>query len=274
MSVGKLVFVRHGQSEWNKSGLFTGWVDVGLTDSGVKEALIAGEKLLETNIKFDIMYSSVLKRAVRTGIIFNSTRFSIQIIGNIILSCLNQEYIPVMKTWRLNERMYGALQGKNKIESVEKYGKEQILIWRRSFDVPPPPIEFDDQYCPIREKHKYGNLSLQEVPRTECLKDVIERVSPFFRETIIPKLKSGLNILVIAHGNSIRAICKYLDEISDQDVTSLEIPTGIPLLYTFEENLKPSRSVNAIPPLSAEFLVDQETLKASQEKVRQQLEKK
>merc|ERR1711998_49222 len=252
---GKLVFVRHGQSEWNESGLFTGWVDVGLTDFGVKEAMAAGEKLLETNIKFDVMYSSVLKRAVRTG--------------NIILSCLNQEYIPVIKTWRLNERMYGNLQGKNKVETVEKYGKKQILIWRRSFDVPPPPIEFNDQYCPLRESHKYCNLSLEEIPRTECLKDVISRVSPFFKDTILPKLKSGLNILIIAHGNSIRAICKYLDEISDPEITSLEIPTGIPLMYTFEKNLKPFKNVNAIPPLSAEFLIDQDTLKASQEKVRQ-----
>lgn len=260
MAVGKLVFVRHGQSEWNESGLFTGWVDVGLTDSGVKEAMLAGEKISETNIKFDIMYSSVLKRAVRTG--------------NIILSCLNQEYIPVLKTWRLNERMYGDLQGKNKIETVEKYGKEQVLIWRRSFDIPPPPIEFNNQYCPLREKHKYGNLTLNEIPRTECLKDVIDRVSPFFKDTILPKLKSGLNILVIAHGNSIRAICKYLDKIDDQDITSLEIPTGIPLMYSFKENLEPFKSINAVYPLSAEFLVDQETLKASQEKVRQQLEKK
>merc|ERR1712070_818192 len=232
----------------------------GLTNLGVKEAIIAGEKLLKTGIKFDMMYSSVLKRAVRTG--------------NIILSCLNQEYIPMVKTWRLNERMYGALQGKNKVETVEKYGKEQILVWRRSFDVPPPPIGLSDQYCPLREKHKYGNLSLEEIPRTECLKDVIERVSPFFKDAILPKLKSGLNILIIAHGNSIRAICKYLDEISNQDITSLEIPTGIPLLYTFDRNLKPFQSINAIPPLSAEFLVDQDTLKASQEKVRQQLEKK
>jgi len=259
MVIGRLVFVRHGQSEWNKDGLFTGWVDVGLTEFGVKEAMIAGNKLLETDIRFDILYSSILKRAVRTG--------------NIILSCLNQEYIPVIKTWRLNERMYGALQGKNKIETVKKYGKEQILIWRRSFNVPPPPVEFDDQYCPLKEKHKYSNLSLKEIPRTECLQDVIDRVSPFFKDTILPKLKSGLNVLIIAHGNSIRAICKYLDEISDQDITSLEIPTGIPLMYTFERNLKPIKSIKAIPPLSAEFLIDQETLRISQEKVRQQLEK-
>merc|ERR1711998_347332 len=148
-------------------------------------------------------------------------------------------------------------------------GKEKVLIWRRSFDVPPPPIDINDKYSPLKEEHKYRDLSLKEIPRTECLKDVIDRVSPFFRDTILPKLKSGLNILIIAHGNSIRAICKYLDEISDEDITSLEIPTGIPLMYNFKENLKPLKSINAIPPLSAEFLVDQDTLKASQEKVRQ-----
>lgn len=260
MTIGKLVFVRHGQSEWNANGFFTGWVDVGLTDFGVNEAMTAGKTLSEKNIKFDIMYSSVLKRAVRTG--------------NIILSCLNQEYIPIMKTWRLNERMYGNLQGKNKVETVEKYGKDQVIIWRRSFDISPPPIEFNNQYCPLRENHKYGNIYLKEIPRTECLKDVIARVSPFFKDTILPKIKSGLNILIIAHGNSIRAICKYLDNISDKDITTLEIPTGIPLLYLFKENLKPYKSVNAILPLNAEFLTDKETLKQSQEKVRKQLEKK
>jgi len=195
--VGTLVFIRHGQSEWNASGQFTGWVDVDLTPKGVEEAQFGAELIGNAGIQFDVMYTSVLKRAIKTG--------------QMVLNGTNQHFIPVRKTWRLNERMYGGLQGLNKVATVAEHGKPQVLIWRRSFNIPPPPIDFNDQYCPLREKHKYCNLSLEEIPRTECLKDVINRVSPFFKDTILPKLTSGLNIIIIAHGNSIRAICKYLD---------------------------------------------------------------
>jgi len=258
--VGKLVFVRHGQSEWNASGRFTGWVDVDLTELGIEEATAGGELLRESGIQFDVMYTSVLKRAIKTG--------------NLVLNIIGQHYIPVVKTWRLNERMYGALQGLNKVQTVEEHGKAQVLIWRRSFDVPPPEISVSNEYWPGHEAHKYGDLPLKNIPKTECLKDVIDRVIPFWEEKIIPDLKAGKNVLVAAHGNSIRAICKYLDNISEADIPGLEIPTGVPLVFDLDENMAPIPNPMAVAPLSGAFLGDPEKIKAAQEKVKNQISKK
>jgi len=255
--VGKLVFIRHGQSEWNKSGQFTGWVDVGLTEQGVKEATFGGECLKKEGIQFDVMYTSVLKRAIRTG--------------NIVLQCIGQEYIPVVKSWRINERMYGGLQGQNKKECVKTHGKEQVLIWRRSFDVPPPEMDVSHEHWPGRERHKYGNVPLKDIPLTECLKDVIERVLPFWFSNIVPDLKAGKNVLVAAHGNSIRAICKYLDNIPEDVIPGLEIPTGIPLVYDLDENLQPIPSPKATKPLTGAFLVSKEELEKAQAAVANQI---
>jgi len=253
---GKLVFARHGQSQWNASGQFTGWVDVGLTKQGLEEATFGGQLLRDSGIKFDVMYTSVLKRAIRTG--------------NVILQECNQEFVPVVKTWRLNERMYGALQGCNKKETVVEHGKEQVHIWRRSFDVPPPEMDVGNQYWPGRERHKYGNVPLKDIPLTECLKDVIARVMPFWEKCIMPDVMAGKNVLVAAHGNSIRAICKYLDQIADDVIPGLEIPTGIPLVYELDKNGRPIKSQNAVAPLSGEFLVSKEKLAEMQEAVRNQ----
>jgi len=253
---GKLVFVRHGQSEWNDAGLFTGWVDVGLTALGIGEATYGGELLNEQGIKFDVMYTSVLKRAIRTG--------------NIVLEQCKQEFVPVIKTWRLNERMYGALQGLNKKETVKEHGKEQVHIWRRSFDVPPPEIDVGNQYWPGHERHKYGNVPLKDIPLTECLKDVIARVMPFWNKYIMADVMAGKNVLVAAHGNSIRAICKYLDKIPDDIIPGLEIPTGIPLVYELSDQGVPIKSENAVAPLSGAFLISKEELAAKQKAVADQ----
>eukprot|EP01083_Nonionella_stella_P071032 190496_1 len=217
-----LVFIRHGQSEWNASNQFTGWVDVGLTELGKKEAMEGAGEIKKAGYQFDIMYTSYLKRAILTG--------------NMVLEGINQLYIPITQSWRLNERMYGALQGLNKAETVEKHGKEQVLIWRRSFDVPPPEIDEKSQYNPANDV-KYSKLNKNDIPKTECLKDVIARAEPFWKSDIEPKLKQGKTILVAAHGNSIRAIVKYLDNIDDKIIPSLEIPTGIPLVYQFDKDL-------------------------------------
>lgn len=254
---GKLVFVRHGQSEWNASGQFTGWVDVGLTELGVEEATFGGQLLKESGIQFDVMYTSVLKRAIRTG--------------NIVLEQIGQEYIPVQKTWRLNERMYGGLQGLNKKKTVEEHGKDQVLIWRRSFDVPPPEIDIGNQYWPGKERHKYGNVPLKDIPLTECLKDVIDRVMPFWESQIMSDVLAGKNVLVAAHGNSIRAICKYLDNIPDDVIPGLEIPTGIPLVYDLDNAGRPIKSEKAVEPLTGEFLISKEELAKRQEAVKNQI---
>jgi 2,3-bisphosphoglycerate-dependent phosphoglycerate mutase len=253
---GKLVFMRHGQSEWNASGQFTGWVDVGLTDQGIEEATFGGQLLRDSKIKFDVMYTSVLKRAIRTG--------------TIALQECNQEFVPIVKSWRLNERMYGALQGCNKKETVVEHGKEQVQIWRRSFDVPPPEIDIGNQYWPGRERHKYGNVPLKDIPLTECLKDVIARVMPFWEQNIMADVMAGKNVLVAAHGNSIRAICKYLDQIPDDVIPGLEIPTGIPLVYNLDDSGSPIPSEKAVAPLTGEFLVTKEELEKMQEAVRNQ----
>lgn len=223
----KLVLLRHGQSEWNLTNRFTGWTDVGLTDQGRAEAHSAGTLLREGGYRFDVAYTSVLRRAIQTLW--------------ITLEELEQEWIPVHRSWKLNERHYGALQGFNKSEMAAKESEEQVLIWRRSYDTPPPALEMDDQRHP-RFDSRYADLSPEELPSTECLKDTLERVLPYWDSAIAPAIKSGQNLLIAAHGNSLRAMVKYLDNISDNEITGLNIPTGIPLVYELDEDLKAIKS--------------------------------
>ena len=223
----KLVLLRHGQSEWNLSNRFTGWTDVGLTEQGRNEAHHAGTLLREAGFRFDTAYTSVLKRAIHTLW--------------AVLEELEQEWIPVQRSWRLNERHYGALQGFNKAEMAAKEGEEQVLIWRRSYDVPPPALDWNDKRHP-RFDPRYANLSPDELPATECLKDTLERVLPYWESEIAPAIKAGKQVLIAAHGNSLRAMVKYLDNIPDDEITGLNIPTGIPLVYELDEDLKPIKS--------------------------------
>ncbi len=223
----KLVLLRHGQSEWNLSNRFTGWTDVGLTEQGRAEAHAAGTLLREAGFRFDVAYTSLLRRAIQTLW--------------VTLEELGQEWIPVNRSWKLNERHYGALQGFNKAEMAAKESEEQVLIWRRSYDTPPPALDLNDERHP-RFDPRYANLSAEALPATECLKDTLERVLPYWNSVIAPAIKSGQNLLIAAHGNSLRAIVKYLDNISDDEITGLNIPTGIPLVYELDENLQPIKS--------------------------------
>jgi len=251
-----LIFSRHGESEWNVANIFTGWVDVDLSDKGVGEAKNAGVLLKQEGLKIDVAFTSVLKRAIKTC--------------NLALESADQMYIPVNKSWRLNERMYGGLTGLDKKETVVKHGAEQVQVWRRSFDIPPPPLEKDSQYHPSKEA-KYKDLDPKDVPDTECLKDTIARVMPYWESTIAPELKAGKTVLVAAHGNSIRAMVKMLEGISDDVIPGLEIPTGTPLVYELDENLKPLPCEAAIEPLKfGRYLGDQEAIKAAAEKVKNQ----
>ena len=220
----KLVLVRHGQSTWNLENRFTGWTDVGLTDLGREEAHEAGRLLREGGYVFDVTYTSVLRRAIQTLW--------------IILEEMNLEWIPETKAWQLNERHYGALQGLNKAEMAEKFGEAQVKIWRRSYDVPPPALEWDDERHP-RFDPRYASLPSEKLPATEALKNTLERVLPYWHSTLAPVIKSGKRMLIAAHGNSIRALVKYLDNISDADIPELNIPTGVPLVYELDEDLKP-----------------------------------
>lgn len=222
----KLVLVRHGQSTWNLENRFTGWTDVGLTDLGREEAYAAGQLLLEGGYDFDIAYTSVLKRAIQTL--------------NIIQQEMDLEWIPVIRAWQLNERHYGALQGLNKAETAEKFGEAQVKAWRRSYDVPPPALEVTDERHPTFDR-RYASLTPEQLPATESLKLTLERVLPYWHSTLAPELKSGQRVLVVAHGNSIRALVKYLDDISDAEITELNIPTGLPLVYELDDDLKPIR---------------------------------
>ena len=217
MSNGKLILVRHGQSEWNASNQFTGWVDVALTDKGRAEAVRAGEMLVEAGLKPQVLYTSLLRRAINTA--------------HIALDTADLVWIPVIRDWRLNERHYGALQGLNKAETKEKYGEDQFMSWRRSYDTPPPELSDDSEFSQANDP-RYANLD--EVPRTECLLDVDKRFIPYFEEEILPRLKAGETVMVAAHGNSLRALVKHLDNISDEDIAALNIPTGIPLVYDFD----------------------------------------
>ena len=219
----KLILLRHGESEWNAKNLFTGWVDVALSDKGRAEAARGGQLLKEANLLPDILHTSLLTRAINTA--------------DIALASAGIVGIPIKRSWRLNERHYGALQGKDKAATLKEYGAEQFQLWRRSFDVPPPPIADDDQYSQKNDP-KYANLG-ESLPKTECLKDVVERVIPYLTNEINNDLKSGKVVLITAHGNSIRAIVKYLDNISDTDIAGVNIPTGIPLLYELTESFKP-----------------------------------
>jgi len=223
----KLVLLRHGESAWNKENRFTGWTDVGLSEKGVEEAVAAGRLLKREGYAFDIAYTSVLKRAVKTLW--------------LALEELDLIWIPIQNSWRLNERHYGALQGLNKSETAQRYGEEQVRIWRRSYDVRPPALKPDDERFPGREP-RYAGLAPAELPLTECLKDTVERFLPYWSEVISPAVESGRRVLIAAHGNSLRALVKYLDNIPDEEIVGLNIPTGIPLVYELGEDLKPLRS--------------------------------
>lgn len=219
-----LILLRHGESEWNAKNLFTGWVDVDLTDQGVVEARRGGELLEEAGLEPDIVHTSLLRRAIKTA--------------NIALDTVGRSWIPVRRNWRLNERHYGALQGKNKKETLDTYGEEQFMLWRRSYDTPPPPISADD---PWSQEHdpRYAALPPDARPSTECLADVVERLIPYWQDVIVSDLRAGKTVLVVAHGNSLRALVKHLDGISDAEIAELNIPTGIPLVYELDEDLRP-----------------------------------
>ena len=222
----KLILLRHGESTWNQENRFTGWTDVDLTEKGREEAAHAGKLLLEHGFTFDLAYTSVLKRAIRT--LF------------ITLDIMDQLWIPVIKSWRLNERHYGALQGLNKAETAEKHGDEQVHIWRRSYDIRPPALTQDDDRYP-GNLPQYAHLQSSEIPLTESLKDTVERFLPYWDDTIVPTLKEGKKVLIAAHGNSLRALVKHLDNISDRDIPHLNIPTGQPLVYELDDSLKPQK---------------------------------
>lgn len=231
-----LVLLRHGQSDWNQKNLFTGWVDVRLSELGRTEAKRAGELLVEKGVLPDVLHTSVLTRAIQTA--------------DLALEEADRLWIDVRRSWRLNERHYGALQGLDKAETLEKYGQEQFMLWRRSFDTPPPPIDDDSEWSQVGDP-RYANLSDDEMPRTECLKDVIARMLPYWESDIIPDLKTGKTVLVTAHGNSLRALVKHLDGISDDDIAELNIPTGIPLVYELGDDFMPIRPGEYLDPEAA-----------------------
>jgi 2,3-bisphosphoglycerate-dependent phosphoglycerate mutase len=222
--MNKLVLLRHGESTWNKENRFTGWTDVDLSEKGIEEAKEAGRILKQEGYTFDIAFTSVLKRAIRTLW--------------IVLDEMDLMWIPVVRHWRLNERHYGALQGLNKAEMAEKYGEEQVHLWRRSYDVPPPPLDITDERWPGHDP-RYKNLDPKDIPQSESLKDTVKRFLPYWHDTIAPTVKSGQRAIVVAHGNSLRALVKYLDNISDAEIPGLNIPTGIPLVYEFDDEMNP-----------------------------------
>ena len=223
-SMHKLVLIRHGESTWNLENRFTGWTDVELTPTGVSQAMSAGKLLKAEGYEFDIAYTSVLKRAIHTL--------------NYCLDEMDRIWLPVVKSWRLNERHYGGLQGLNKAETAKKHGDEQVLVWRRSYDTPPPALDANDPMGQ-RQDLRYAGLPVDQVPLTECLKDTVARVLPYWNEEIAPTIKAGKRVVIAAHGNSIRALVKYLDNISDDDIVGLNIPNGIPLVYELDADLKP-----------------------------------
>ncbi len=243
----KLVLLRHGESEWNKANLFTGWTDVDLSEKGIEEAHTAGRTLRQEGYTFDIAFTSVLKRAIRTLW--------------IALDELDQMWIPVRRSWRLNERHYGALQGLNKAETAAKYGNEQVHVWRRSYDVPPPALTKDDPRWPGHDP-RYHGLDEADIPLHECLKDTVARFLPYWHDTIAPTVRSGKRVLIAAHGNSLRALVKYLDEIPDDVIPGVNIPTGIPLVYELDED--------TLKPLRHYYLADPEQVKAAQQAVANQ----
>jgi 2,3-bisphosphoglycerate-dependent phosphoglycerate mutase len=245
----KLVLLRHGESTWNKENRFTGWTDVPLSEKGLHEAKEAGRLLLEEGYIFDVAYTSVLKRAIKTLW--------------IALEEMDLMWIPILNSWRLNERHYGALQGLNKAETAEKHGIEQVKIWRRSYDIPPPALAKDDERYPGKDP-RYVNLRPEEIPQTEALKDTVRRFLPYWHETVAPVVREGKRVIIAAHGNSIRALVKYLDNVSDSEIVGLNIPTGIPLVYELEDDLKPIRSY---------YLGDPEAARKAAQAVADQLKK-
>jgi 2,3-bisphosphoglycerate-dependent phosphoglycerate mutase len=248
--VGKLILVRHGQSTWNVENLFTGWTDVDLSQQGQVEAAQAGRELLAEVLHADIAFTSVLQRAIRTLW--------------IMLDEMDRMWIPVERSWRLNERHYGALQGLNKAQTVAQHGEAQVKIWRRSYDIPPPPLDLDDKRHP-RFDPRYAGVDPELLPATESLKDTLGRVLPFWHARIAPELRCGRNVLVVAHGNSLRALVKMLDDIPDSEITELNIPTGVPLLYELEPTLR---------PLGSRYLGDPAAIAAAAEAVKRQTEKR
>lgn len=242
----KLVLIRHGESVWNQENRFTGWTDVDLSDKGREEAKKAGQLLKEKGFTFDAAYTSVLKRAIRTLW--------------TVLDEMDLMWIPVERDWRLNERHYGSLQGLNKAETAAKHGDEQVLVWRRAYDIAPPPLEKSDERHPSQDA-RYAGLSPEQCPDTECLKDTVDRFLPYWNETLAPAIKSGKRIIIAAHGNTLRALVKYLDNISDDEIVNLNIPTGMPLVYDLDENLK---------PLGKQYLGDPEAVAKAMEAVANQ----
>jgi len=242
----KLVLLRHGESAWNQENRFTGWTDVDLSTKGLEEANRAGITLREQGYSFDVAYTSVLKRAIRTLW--------------IVMDRMDLMWIPVYRSWRLNERHYGALQGLNKAETAAAHGEDQVKIWRRSYDVPPPPLVVTDERFPGHDR-RYATLSDKELPRTEALKNTVERFLPYWHETIAPMVKTGKHVLIAAHGNSLRALVKYLDNVSNEDIVNLNIPTGIPLVYELDNDLR---------PMSHKYLADPDELRRQMEAVANQ----
>lgn len=242
----KLVLIRHGESTWNKENRFTGWTDVDLSEQGLEEAKQAGRLLKSENFEFDVAFTSTLMRAIKTL--------------HFILDEMNQLWIPVEKHWRLNERHYGALQGLNKAETAKQHSEEQVKIWRRSYDVPPPALDEQDDRYPGKER-SYANLSKDDLPLTECLKDTVERFIPLWQEHIAPTIKSGKKVIIAAHGNSLRAAVKYLDTVSDEDIININIPTGVPLVYELDASLT---------PITHYYLGDAEAIAKAQESVANQ----
>jgi 2,3-bisphosphoglycerate-dependent phosphoglycerate mutase len=243
----KIVLLRHGQSEWNLSNQFTGWTDVDLTPRGVKEASEAGEVMKKNNLTFDKIYTSVLKRAIRTQ--------------SIAMEEMDLLWVPVERAWELNERHYGALQGLNKADTAKKYGEDQVIIWRRSYDVPPPALTEDDERNPANDP-RYKALKKEQIPLTESLKLTLDRVLPFWNKNIVPDIKDGKKLLIAAHGNSLRAIVKHLDNMSEEEILKLNIPTGIPLVYELDKDLKPIKKY---------YLADEEKLKELEAEVANQI---
>jgi 2,3-bisphosphoglycerate-dependent phosphoglycerate mutase len=242
----KLVLLRHGESQWNKENRFTGWTDVDLTTKGIEEAKSAGQLLKKEGYTFDVAYTSVLKRAIHT--LWN------------VMDEMDLAWIPVYRSWRLNEKSYGALQGLNKAETTQKYGEEQVLLWRRSFDVRPPELAIDDERHPFNEK-KYNNIDKNLLPATECLKDTVERFLPYWNTTIKPDILKNQKVLIVAHGNSLRALVKHLENLSDDEILKVNIPTGVPLVYDLDKKLE---------VLSKGYLGDQEMIKKAMDSVKNQ----
>ena len=242
----KVIFLRHGQSQWNLENRFTGWTDVPLSDKGVEEARAAGKLLKAEGFSFDAAYTSTLKRAIKTLW--------------LVLEEMDEMWIPVTKDWHLNERHYGALQGYNKAEMAEKVGEAQVKVWRRSYDVPPPALEADDPRYPGSDP-RYKNLTAAELPLTECLKDTVARVLPYWNDVICPEIRAGKSLIIAAHGNSLRALVKYLDNLTPEEILEVNIPTGTPLVYEFDENFKVIKHY---------YLGDQEAIKAKMQAVANQ----